>query len=807
MAVNNINEKNKGKAMGLSASQAKLLTITARLADNELRAQFITNSKVRLADESNAASSEYMKALDSTNFMYNYYDANGEKNFLKLTAGTVNEYSSLKNQYGLINRYGQIMVGSEDIRNYEDTTVTTLADFLAKYDVELTDNPKYTLALEDLYGINGMRYHNGEAVSNNQFYNTVNSKMTNVFSSTFGNYNPPIVTKNAEGVWAANPAILTQADTAYNTAFSAYGSALNAASLAYKSAATSHANTYLGRSNFTVQQNIDDYNSAMGGARTTYNGAVAQAVTNLNTALAAIGAPALNTQVQALKTNMNVALNNTTTPAGLNNQYAGVQSFAGNWLEQMGQITGVADGVLSASSSGGALVLPATGINVGSVQNLQPAMPLASLDDAEAFELINNFELEMSKSGINIDLMGTKSPTSTVRDWAIGLAALLVVPQGGEMVSVSKVSGQHNFQPRSTDGWNGSFVIKGGSNNFGYYNFQFTTEQIAAGEVLGKYLYNLDTTMNSRQIPNTNGPGDTNLVPDKGNLTAYLSMLAIYGEALALPGQVNGTQNADTSHVNSTGGSSSVLQTNQTKFQSVINNIARDDLKNNVLDKISKVSLADYTAHVADTKAAYDPTYTAWKDSFKAEIQKIADYMNKCVASADDFKTELEKLPNKQIPNEKDPKCEWYTNLWYRMGSPSDKEKTPVNGLHYVQIDDRFLSNDAWLKYALENGIISMEQVIFNEQGSTTTPALQNREWKSIKYSASADITEQEDKTRISKAEIKYEKSLREIQAKDKQYDQDLKKLDTQHNALQTEYESLKSVIDKNVERSFKAFS
>ena len=37
--------------------------------------------------------------------------------------------------------------------------------------------------------------------------------------------------------------------------------------------------------------------------------------------------------------------------------------------------------------------------------------------------------------------------------------------------------------------------------------------------------------------------------------------------------------------------------------------------------------------------------------------------------------------------------------------------------------------------------------------------------------------------------------------------DQDLKKLDTEHTALQTEYESIKGVIQKNVERSFKAFS
>ena len=42
---------------------------------------------------------------------------------------------------------------------------------------------------------------------------------------------------------------------------------------------------------------------------------------------------------------------------------------------------------------------------------------------------------------------------------------------------------------------------------------------------------------------------------------------------------------------------------------------------------------------------------------------------------------------------------------------------------------------------------------------------------------------------------------------KDKKYEQDLKKLDTEHTALQTEYDSIKEVLSKNVERSFKAFS
>ena len=65
----------------------------------------------------------------------------------------------------------------------------------------------------------------------------------------------------------------------------------------------------------------------------------------------------------------------------------------------------------------------------------------------------------------------------------------------------------------------------------------------------------------------------------------------------------------------------------------------------------------------------------------------------------------------------------------------------------------------------------------------------------------------QENETAIAKAEVKYKNAMTEIENKDKKYDQDLKKLDSEHTALQTEYESVKNVIDKNVERSFKAFS
>ena len=44
--------------MGISASQARLLSITARLTSNEYESQQISNAKMRLATQSEQASNE-----------------------------------------------------------------------------------------------------------------------------------------------------------------------------------------------------------------------------------------------------------------------------------------------------------------------------------------------------------------------------------------------------------------------------------------------------------------------------------------------------------------------------------------------------------------------------------------------------------------------------------------------------------------------------------------------------------------------------------------------------------------------------
>ena len=56
-------------------------------------------------------------------------------------------------------------------------------------------------------------------------------------------------------------------------------------------------------------------------------------------------------------------------------------------------------------------------------------------------------------------------------------------------------------------------------------------------------------------------------------------------------------------------------------------------------------------------------------------------------------------------------------------------------------------------------------------------------------------------------ARAEYESKSAIIQSQDKQLEIELKQFETQHQAAQTEYDSVKKVIQDNVERTFGIFS
>jgi len=202
---------------------------------------------------------------------------------------------------------------------------------------------------------------------------------------------------------------------------------------------------------------------------------------------------------------------------------------------------------------------------------------------------------------------------------------------------------------------------------------------------------------------------------------------------------------------------------------------------------------------------AYDADVADWEASKPVENTEIEKYLPKTVRVATDL-----------------DEAQWYVNLWNRMNGVSNfKGGFGNNGAYdpdagwasksttdqsWAVLKDGDMNSPEYLKYAIENGLITLEQVQFTDI-SASEQGIKNASWVSIIFSNAQDITEVKDEEAIAKAEVEYTKTLKEIEVKDKQYDTDLKKLDTEHNALQTEYDSIKNVLQKNLERSFKTFN
>ena len=128
---------------------------------------------------------------------------------------------------------------------------------------------------------------------------------------------------------------------------------------------------------------------------------------------------------------------------------------------------------------------------------------------------------------------------------------------------------------------------------------------------------------------------------------------------------------------------------------------------------------------------------------------------------------------------------------------------TNWEGPRWYVLEDGLMNSQDWLKYALETGTVSLERVNYTNPTEVGT-GLKDATWTSIIYTNALDISEQQNEKAIAIAEAEYEQKSREIENKDKQYDSILKLLDTEHNALQQELETAKTVI---TERTLKIYS
>lgn len=225
----------------------------------------------------------------------------------------------------------------------------------------------------------------------------------------------------------------------------------------------------------------------------------------------------------------------------------------------------------------------------------------------------------------------------------------------------------------------------------------------------------------------------------------------------------------------------------------------------------------------AKTEYASTITYNDWllyqaktqsetaNDHVYENVQKYYEVLEEVVAEAEDLGTTMDDI----YVYSDESKARWYTNLWYRMnGESSDKSAQGDNGTYYTVLEDKLASSSQWIQDSLTQGIISLEVASYEDatnqipdENNPTSVILKGISWNSTIYSSCTDFTQADNDAAIAKAEAEYEKKNNEINAKDQKYENKIKTLDTEHTALQTEYESVQSAMNKNIERSFKAFS
>ena len=669
--------------MGLSASQARLLSITARISDNELHSQQIANSKVRLADKTQEASREYVQALDSQKLVFTTYDAKGNATQVNLTPSLLYDYSTIKNQYGISNSVGQLLISTEMAEKYQ--TSKTLLDFLKANGCDVKENGDYSYWLNVLRG------------TNDKTENTI-----------IGYYNQvgTIDLSTVDAVLVKSPEQITNDDA---------------------TAINNFMNTFRGR----ITNNMRDCNGSFG------------------------------VYIDSLET-FNLAFPNIDDP-----KYHVIDPITGKGYDYLyGNAShGCASGAMNKS-----IDTNGDGINDGYNYNCFKHV-LAHL-------LLDSKDLIPSNRVGKIGVAETYSKTYTN---SIG----------------GKIEIKGNTSAINDNGINGS--TRSG---------QSDTKSMA---IVADYLRDSGITVEETPDPDLSYISDETerekvqkLISCKnelGVLKTYrqqvidmYTLLEMRTSSMKEAGLIRSVTDSSTGEIKYPNEYYDSCKVNTTNYPCKDETLLRFiiDFQSNLNSSLSFENL--YNRDVANWQA----TLQSWKDEF--------------ILARDKYLTDIANMPEKEIPANDDYKTQWYINLWNRLNGSSnenvnyDQYATKESGQKWKVLENSLFKSQSWMQYALEQGLISLEQVQYVENADDST-GLKTSKWESKEYATCVDIKFVDDETAIARAEAIYTRKLNEIEAQDKKFDNEIKKLDTEHTALQTEYDSVKSVVDKNVERSFKAFS
>ena len=139
-------------------------------------------------------------------------------------------------------------------------------------------------------------------------------------------------------------------------------------------------------------------------------------------------------------------------------------------------------------------------------------------------------------------------------------------------------------------------------------------------------------------------------------------------------------------------------------------------------------------------------------------------------------------------------------------------DRQPVNGKYYTDDGKEYvvapeLLNNNYLQNGLRNGALYLQKAKTTEQKDSLGNVIgEYTTWTTQSTSATGVIQEVTDPTLQAQAESEYEMKTAVISAQDKLLDTEIKQLETQHQAIEKEEESVKSIIKSNIEKTYTTF-
>lgn len=686
--------------MGMAASQARLLTITARLADNELKSQSINNAKMRLATQSSQASEKYINALNQANLMFSNYDSTGSEQSQLLTFNALTAFSSYNNQYGLVNAAGQLLVSESEAKIFE-AAGGNLNDYLQAHG--LVYDTTYFKQLQDI---------DNKGIYPEPF-NNISTDTLKTWYEAYGSLEN------------------SQEQEDYKQKYNDYSTDTNTFKASLKTSFKNFAND----STKDVVSSTDDGKSVTF-KRQLPNASLFQEKT---------------TFVAKFARSLESDLKN--YPSETSKLWGYLTTDAQNEIKSIKDSVRFIGKTLTISS----------GKNIGSIKADDKTITIKGEtwgyqydETTKKYSFSTHPEDETDEKGHKVTEYVT--PTGGYSSLAALISGIQI--KGTEYDENGVVKSTDITNIKATQAENGSYSITS------YKNYDLSDYDATNKAALGTTnAVNVQNAMNDLAARIYAVLTDTNSI----NLDA---IILDYNKGIDTG--IDFTQEYEGKTISEYAKKYSDSKDAYLKF--IYDEESYDQVNEKLIKgEITAKDLADpdFVLKLAksDGLVLASSYHTIIEDMFVSKmIEETGEPKYSWIDENDTANT-----------GNADAKAQWYTNLFNRMKQG------------YKQLENGLASSSQWIEYALESGIVSMEQVD------------KNYTWKSLDYKTCTKITEETDNSAaVTKAEAEYNRAMNDINSKDSMYDIQLKNIDTEHSALQTEYDSIKNALTKNIERTFK---